>query len=127
MIALLSAVALAADPTMCDPKKNTAPVTAEGFCLGVQEYTEFGQVLVDNKTLKSELAARDAEITAFEEWKKTRDADFQATLSQVDKNAQVCEQQIELAQHRTFMEKYGFVLGASTASAAFIGALIVLH
>lgn len=129
MIFLIQAAFAA--PTMCDPTKDTAPISADGFCLTADEYAELGRLRRENQTLKSSIDSREAELTVFEQWKVAHDAQFEKALGAVREEsiagATQCTARVEEAERRSVFERFGFPIGVTVTSLGVVGVLILAH
>lgn len=124
MIPLL-AVPLAGTPPVCDPKKDTAPAAANGYCLTEEEYVEFGRLSLELEALQARIDARDAEIQVWEQWKTEQQRHFmdsmnglrqECVVSVVDQTTK-CANTLAVAKQRTVWEKHGTVIGYVTGFA----------
>lgn len=122
-----ASIAFAA-PTVCDPARDTAPVQAGGYCLDEEAYAEVGRLRLEVESLRATVAARDAELLVFEEWKVARDEEFNSVLDAVRSEAtagvervqSVCDEDLENARRRTLGERHGMIIGTVVGSTAMI-------
>lgn len=124
----LVATAFAADPTNCDPRRDTASVSARGYCVDEATYVELGRLRSEVAALRDTVKAGEAEIAAFELWKAERDADFAETLQGIReeqfKRDLAARERLQLAEHRTFLERYGVAVGFGLGVATVIGSTV---
>jgi len=101
-----------AEPPICDPEHGAR---GDGFCLTEAEYIEFGRLRTEVSALHATVAARDAELLAFEEWKRSRDAEFERALGEVEaaglRGVREMKESCDAARKRTFIERNGVVVG----------------
>jgi len=121
MIMLFLAMAMA-EPTMCDPKADTANALAGGFCLDEAEYLEIGDLRKRIGALEVEVEAKGEEIESFEAWKARQDKILEYTVTSMTAaheqgiNLVVATAQGDLEAcrergRRKFMERHGFAIG----------------
>lgn len=129
MIAFILAGTAWADPGACVPGKDAPGSGATGFCLDEDEYAEIGRLRAQISDLQSRVAAREAEIAAFDEWKKEHDADMlegidkitSASASALEREQQSCDEELSRARRRSPLERGGFAIGAVVGVAATVG------
>lgn len=118
MIPLLAAPLVTAPP-LCDPKRDTAPTAANGYCLTEDEFLELGRLKLEVDSLQARLDARDAEIQVWEQWKSEQNRHFldsmnalrqECVVSVVDQTTR-CANTLSVAKRRTFWERHGLVVG----------------
>jgi hypothetical protein len=108
---LLATVALAGDPTNCDPAR---PQAGDGFCLTEDEYVRLGQLRARVADLESQVASRDAELAAYQAWQTQHDGDLRSAI-------EGCDERVAGAAKRTPLERHGFSLGLVVGVAATVG------